>query len=63
MAEDPERESRRLALTRERANVAQAREWLTAVKNTKENDEEMKGSSDDTLDETQSIVDWDDVEV
>lgn len=63
MAEDPERESRRLALTRERAKVAQAREWLTAVNHIKENDEEMGESSGHTLDETQSMVDWSDVDV
>lgn len=58
MTEDPERQLRRRNLERERRKLAQAQEWLAAVHKTQDEDEEMGGSSEMTLDDP--MEDWKD---
>ncbi|KAJ5173236.1 Dynamin [Penicillium capsulatum] len=41
MAEDPERQTRRIALSKERAKLRQAQEWLASVSSSQEEDETM----------------------
>ena len=50
MAEDPEREARRIALSKEKDKLTRAQEWLTAVHRVDE-EEAMCGSSDHTVEE------------
>ena len=44
MAEDPERQTRRIALSKEQAKLAQAQEWLRSVHPQDDGDEEMMES-------------------
>lgn len=41
MAEDPERQTRRIALTKERAKLSQAQEWLASVHPTTQDEDEL----------------------
>jgi hypothetical protein len=56
MTEDPERQIRRRTLERERNKLTQAQEWLAAVHKTRDEDEDMGGSSEATMDEP--MEDW-----
>ncbi|KAJ5595099.1 uncharacterized protein N7459_001307 [Penicillium hispanicum] len=50
MAEDPEREARRISLTKEKEKLTRAQEWLNSVHQVDDDDEdEMYGSSEDTM--------------
>lgn len=51
MAEDPEREARRISLTKEKEKLTRAQEWLNSVHQVGDDDEdeEMYGSSEDTM--------------
>lgn len=51
MAEDPERQTRRIALSKERAKLAQAQEWLRSVHPQDDDDEEMMESENDFYDD------------
>lgn len=57
MTEDSERQFRRKVLEKERDKLTQAQEWLAAIHKTKDEDEEMGGSSEETMDDT--MRDWD----
>lgn len=51
MAEDPERQTRRIALTKERAKLSQAQEWLASVNQpATSNDDDELMVSDCTMD-------------
>lgn len=49
MAEDPERQLRRTNLTRERAKLSTAQEWINSIRH-KEDDEDMTISEDTMAD-------------
>lgn len=54
MAEDPERQTRRIALTKERAKLSQAQEWLASVNQPATDDDELM-VSEGTMDNEE---DW-----
>ncbi|KAJ5721643.1 uncharacterized protein N7483_009577 [Penicillium malachiteum] len=56
MAEDPEREHRRIDLTKQKARLTQALMWLSAMHKT---DEDERTPSDDTMDNGEDLADWD----
>ena len=49
MAEDPERQARRNALTKEKVKLTQAQGWLAAVHQTKDESSDMGTFSDETV--------------
>jgi hypothetical protein len=59
MAEDPERQRRRSNLTRERAKLSQAQEWINSI-HQKDDDEDMALSEDTVGDGFSPMEDWTD---
>ena len=55
MAEDPQREARRLELTKIRAKLVQAQQWLATVRNVDE-DVDMHTASEATVGEQHSLI-------
>lgn len=57
MAEDPERQLRRTNLTRERAKLSRAQEWINSIRH-KDEDEDMAISEDTLADGFPPMDEW-----